>query len=188
MGTRILWQRIDRPGHELSSLEPHAGGWRLAGTVLLAHDTLPCQLNYDIQCNSNWETQTVSVNGHLGAKSANVVFSRNPAGAWYSNDEHVPEVDGCTDIDLGFSPATNLLPIRRLALPIGGRAVVRAAWLPFPELSLKLLDQVYTRLDSDHYLYESADGSFQRNLHVGADGFVLEYPDYWRTVAIAKTE
>jgi hypothetical protein len=39
--------------------------------------------------------------------------------------------EGCLDIDLGFSPSTNLLPIRRLTLAVGEAATVRAAWLPF---------------------------------------------------------
>ena len=41
-------------------------------------------------------------------------------------------VDGCRDIDLNFSPSTNVLPIRRLSLDVGDQAAVRAAWLRFP--------------------------------------------------------
>ena len=182
---RILWQRIDHPGHEISALEPHADGWRLAGTALFTHDGLPCELAYRIHCDSQWETQTVSIRGHVGGNSLSMDLRRSSDRAWYSNGVHVPEVEGCIDVDLGFSPSTNLLPIRRLALSVGDRAVVRAAWVRFPELSLELLEQVYTRVDADHYLYESADGSFRRELRVGADGFVLDYPDYWRTDSIA---
>src|SRR4051812_38604741 len=185
MGTRILWQRVDHPGHEISALDPRDGGWQLAGTVLLVHERMPCELTYSIQCDLEWETQSVWIRGQVGAKPVSLAFTRTSASEWYSNGLHVPEVDGCIDIDLGFSPSTNLLPIRRLGLAIGSRAVVRAAWVRFPELSLELLDQAYTRLDESHYLYESADGSFRRELLVGANGFVLEYPGYWRTDAIA---
>ena len=187
MGTLILWQRVDRPGYEISALDPHDGGWQLAGTVLFAHDSLPCQLTYSIQCDLHWQTQSVWIRGQVGAKPVSLGFTRSSASEWCSNGVRIAEVDGCIDIDLGFSPSTNLLPIRRLRLGIGSRAVVRAAWVRFPELSLELLDQVYTRVDESHYLYESADGSFRRELLVDADGFVLEYPDYWRTEAIAST-
>src|SRR6266550_3501637 len=118
MGTRILWQRVDHPGHEISALEPHAGGWQLVGTVLVAHEGTPCQLNYSIQCDLHWQTQSVSIRGHVGAKQVSLGFTRSSASEWYSNGVRVPEVDGCIDIDLGFSPSTNLLPIRRLALAI----------------------------------------------------------------------
>ena len=84
------------------------------------------------------------------------------------------------DIDLGFSPATNLLPIRRLELTVGASATVRAAWVRFPEMMLEVLDQVYTRLGPDRYLYESAGGEFRRELTVNRRGFVIDYPGFWR--------
>ena len=36
--------------------------------------------------------------------------------------------------EMGFSPSTNLVPIRRLSLTVGEEADVKAAWLPFPAL------------------------------------------------------
>jgi hypothetical protein len=95
-------------------------------------------------------------------------------------------VQGCLDVDLGFSPSTNLLPIRRLKLEIGARADVRAAWVRFPELTLELLEQSYTRLTEHTYLYESAGGEFKRELTVNADGFVVEYPGLWRDESTAE--
>ena len=53
---------------------------------------------------------------------------------------------GCIDLDLSFSPATNLLAIRRLALPVNEIAEVRSAWLTFPDLDLEPLDQVSAEL------------------------------------------
>jgi hypothetical protein len=184
MGTQILWQRVDRPGHEISTLERHDDGWQLAGNVLVAQEDMPCELRYRIQCDSRWQTQSVSIRGHVGSKPVSVDLTRDSASEWHYDGKRVSEVEGCIDIDLGFSPSTNLLPIRRLSLPVGGRAAVRAAWLRFPEFSLELLEQAYTRIDADHYLYESANGAFRRELLIGADGFVLEYPDYWRVEAI----
>jgi hypothetical protein len=143
-------------------------------------------MSYRIQCDSRWQTQSVSIRGQVGSERVSLGITRSSASAWHLDGVHVPEVEGCIDIDLGFSPATNLLPIRRLSPRIGDSAVVRAAWLRFPELSLELLEQVYTRLDANHYLYESGDGAFRRELQVGADGFVLDYPGYWRTEAITR--
>ena len=39
--------------------------------------------------------------------------------AWEAIVNECPIVAGSTDIDLNFSPSTNLLPIRRLGLAIG---------------------------------------------------------------------
>jgi hypothetical protein len=187
MGTRILWQRLDLPGHEISALAPRTGGWLLDGTVLVVHEGRPCQLSYRIECDAEWETKSVEIRGQVGDRQVRLDLARSPASAWQLNGVPVPQVDGCIDVDLGFSPSTNLLPIRRLNLAIGGRATVRAAWVRFPELSLELLEQVYTRIDAHRYQYESADGAFRRELSTGPDGFVLEYPDYWRTEAVIST-
>jgi hypothetical protein len=63
---------------------------------------------------------------------------------------------------------------------------VRAAWVRFPELALEVLEQSYTRLGPATYRYESAQGTFVRELTVDADGFVLEYPELWRAAAITS--
>ncbi len=96
------------------------------------------------------------------------------------NGAPVAAVAGCIDVDLSFTPATNLLPIRRLGLPIGSSAPVAAAWLRFPELDLQRLDQVYTRAAEGRYEYSSAGGSFRATLQVAASGFVTDYPGLWR--------
>lgn len=44
----------------------------------------------------------------------------------------------CVDIDLNFSPSTNLLPIRRFDLSVGASAIVRAAWLRFAGMDVYL--------------------------------------------------
>jgi hypothetical protein len=108
---------------------------------------------------------------------------RAAIGNWTVGGAPAPSLKGCDDIDLGFSPATNLLPIRRLELAVGASAVVRAAWIRFPELTTEVLEQTYTRLNPERYLYESAGGSFRRELIVDVFGFVLDYPDLWRAEA-----
>lgn len=91
-----------------------------------------------------------------------------------------PEVAGCIDLDLNFSPCTNLLPIRRLGLAIGQEAQVRAAWLRFPNFELEPLPQLYRRLDESTYRYESGGGQFVADLQVNQTGFVTNYPGIWQ--------
>ena len=86
---------------------------------------------------------------------------------------------GCLDLDLNFSPSTNLLPIRRLALALGQSAEVKAAWLRFPSFTLEPFEQIYRRIADSTYRYESAGGRFVRDLPVNTAGFVTSYPDFW---------
>jgi hypothetical protein len=116
--------------------------------------------------------------GYVGIEQVTLDIRRDGL-QWLMNAIEVPEVAGSEDIDLGFSPSTNLLPIRRLALKVGEHATVRAAWVRFPELTLELLEQTYTRISPDCYRYESEGGEFRRDLKTDENGFVVEYPTIW---------
>jgi hypothetical protein len=171
------------PGHEIAELMAVDTGWRLAGTALFAHEGRPCRLEYVVECDAEWRTRCARIRGALGRTSVRLDLARNDQGHWSANGAAQPAVHGCMDVDLGFSPSTNLLPIRRSRLAIGSQARVRAAWVRFPELTLEELDQEYSRLSATRYRYESGGGTFARELIVNATGFVLEYPDFWRVEA-----
>ena len=115
-----------------------------------------------------------------------MAIERDQSGRWTVDRIDRPDLAGCEDIDLSFTPATNLLPVRRLNLVIGESAEVRAAWLRFPKLDVQVLDQVYTRLDANRYLYQSADRTFERILTVNQAGFVIDYPGLWTAETISS--
>jgi hypothetical protein len=104
-------------------------------------------------------------------------------GAWSLDGVHQPALDGCEDLDLAFTPATNLIPVRRLALEAGSAGTARAAWLRVPELTLEPISQTYERLTTATYRYVTAAGVFDRRLTVRPDGFVVDYPGLWRAEA-----
>ena len=186
MNLSIMWQRLDLPGSEVADLRAAGAGWRLSGIVLVTHDGKPCRLEYGIECDATWRTRIAQVRGHVGTRPVSVDLFRSDHGSWAVNGAVVPAVHGCIDVDLGFSPSTNLLPIRRLNLRIGEQAAVRAAWVRFPELTVEVLEQTYARLSEETYAYESAGGTFRRELTVNDTGFVVEYPGLWRTAASAS--
>lgn len=175
----ILWRRIDQPGHEAARLWLQESSWHLAGTAVFSHDQKPCLLEYHLICDANWHTQSGRVAGWLGEKNIAIELSVDAAQRWWLNGKECPAVAGCFDLDLNFSPSTNLLPIRRLPLAIGQSAEVKAAWLRFPGFTLEPLEQLYRRTTAATYRYESAGGRFTRELAVNATGFVTSYPDFW---------
>ncbi len=176
----ILWQRLDLPGHEAARLDALDAGWSLAGTAVFAFDQAPCKLDYRIHCDAAWLTTSAQVQGYVGDREVTLHVAVEEGRRWRLNGADCPSVAGCLDLDLGFSPATNLLPIRRLQLGVGASAEVRAAWLPFPALAFELLPQVYRREGETAYRYESRGGAFVRTLEVNAAGFVTSYPGLWR--------
>ena len=181
----ILWRRLDQPGHESARLSLRGSRWYLTGTAVFAHREQSCRLDYAVVCDAQWQTVSGRVAGWIGSESVEIELAADSSRHWYLNGIECPPVAGCIDLDLNFSPSTNLLPIRRLDLPIGGEAAVRAAWLRFPGFTLEPLEQLYRRLDEKTYRYESAGGKFMRELRVNAEGFVTSYPDFWRVEGAA---
>jgi hypothetical protein len=137
-------------------------------------------LDYQVDCNTNWHTTSTIVKGWVGGKAIDVSLSADASRRWRLNGQECPEVAGCIDIDLSFSPSTNLLPIRRLRLAVGKGAAVRAAWLRFPSMRLEPLDQRYLRVSAKNYRYESAGDRFVTELEVDRTGFVIRYPGFWQ--------
>lgn len=182
----ILWRGLVFPGHELCSLFSGGSEWRLLGTALFSHEQGPCRLDYQIVCDTSWHTRSVQVQGWLNHMFIDIQIKTDSAGRWWLNEVEQPDVTSCIDIDLNFSPSTNLLPIRRLGLAVGESADVNAAWLRFPSFKLERLSQQYRRLDETTYRYESAGGKFVAELKVGPAGFVVDYPDLWQAEAFSE--
>jgi hypothetical protein len=174
----MLWRRLDNPGHEWARLSGAGSAPVLRGTSIFIEDKVPGRLDYRIRCNSRWETLSADVLGWVGEERIKLSLERTPDGVWRMNGRSVPGVGGCADIDLAFSPSTNLLPIRRLNLEIGGEAEVRAAWLTFPDLELRPLVQWFRRESGFRYAYAS-DTGFSTTLEVDGDGMVVDYPPLW---------
>jgi hypothetical protein len=183
----VLWRGLYLPGHEACRLVSQNSRWHLMGTAVFAHQQQPCRLDYLVICDANWRTVSGKVSGWVGNTLIDVALTVDPDHRWRLNGAERPEVAGCVDIDLNFSPATNLLPIRRLNLAIGQQAEVRAAWLRFPTFELESLPQLYRRLDESTYRYESRGGQFVADLQVDPAGFVLNYPGIWQAEATGYT-
>jgi hypothetical protein len=175
----ILWRGLYLVGHEYARIELRGSGWHLEGVAVFAHESGPCRLDYGIRCTEKWVTESARVFGWVGRRRIDLELAASEDRRWWLNEVERPSVRGCVDLDLNFSPSTNTLPIRRLALEVGARQTVRAAWLRFPSFELEPLEQTYSRLAEDRYRYESGGGRFTAELLVGSDGLVRDYPGIW---------
>ena len=149
---------------------------------MFAHGARPCVLEYVVVCDVGWRTVSARVTGWVGEQAIEKAITVDTRGRWWLDERECPAVAGCIDVDLNFSPSTNLLPIRRLRLEVGQSAPVRAAWLRFPSFALEPFDQTYQRLGPTTYRYESASG-FSAELAVDALGFPARYGDIWHADA-----
>jgi len=149
--------------------------------VALAFADAPALVRYTVACDAAWQTRTVVVDCAIGLRQR-ILRLTTAGGKWDLDGQPRPDLNGCVDVDLGVTPATNTLPIRRLNLAVGESREVVAAWVRFPALELRLLAQRYTRLDERTYRYES-DTGFSAELTVDDLRLVISYPQGWERVA-----
>jgi RimJ/RimL family protein N-acetyltransferase len=179
--SQMRWRRTDVPGREDARVEQTPGGWRLTGEVEADEAGVRAQLAYVIDCECDWRTRRAVITGSAAGAPIRLEFAADGKGHWMLDGAPLPLVEGALDIDLGFTPATNLLPIRRLDLAVGQRADVRTAWVRFPELRVEVLEQSYRREADRVFRYEAlVDGErFEARLDTDEFGRVLVYEGLW---------
>lgn len=160
-------------------------GFRLQGTAVLPRFDLPCHIEYRVVVDRHWcpSESAMTIETSEGARRISLRSDRK--GGWVIDGLPAPHLKDCVDIDLGWTPATNTVPMRRLDIGIGRTANVSAAWVRFPELDVVKNEQSYTRLAPDRWRYRSGDYDFEL-VTDAATGLVLSYGDeLWRAVAVS---
>jgi len=177
-----IWEATAWPGLEHCSVRMDAGGVQVDGMVV-ALDTRPVRLHYRIRCDPGWTIRRLDISEL--ERATQMTFLSDGAGHWTDGAGRAhPELDGCVDVDIAATPFTNTLPIRRLELQPGQARDLRMLYVHVPELTVSPAEQRYTCLEHGEigarYRYES--GSFRVDLPVDADGFVVDYPGFWRRI------
>jgi hypothetical protein len=156
-------------------------GLSLTGTVLATEDGTSHELHYELRTDPGFQTQEVTVTQAWPKPGGSVRLARDASGRWRRGSRSLSEL---IDVDLGFSPSTNTLPIRRLGLAVGERREISVLWVLFPGLSLQRAQQSYERLGEDRYLYRS--GALRAILEVNDRGFVTDYQGLWSAKAVRR--
>jgi hypothetical protein len=180
--TRIAWHRLDVLGAEWCEIERSADGTRIAGVAIVPDEGRPYRVDYVLGVDPEGRTRQVAVTSIGPAVGTETVqLTADGRGVWRSTHGVVLDSPAVLDVDLGFSPITNSLPIRRLGLRVGETREIEVAWVLFPSLEVVHGRQSYERLDELTYVYRSS--GFQAQVRVFPDGIVDDYRGLWRAVA-----
>lgn len=187
----ILWQRLPAApsgtGLDTAQLISAPTGHDLRGVALFVHNHQPVRLDYHIHCDTDWHTQHAAVRGYIGPQPIDLAITRLKH-RWSLNNTPLPQLDHCSDLDLAFTPATNLIALRRLSLSsTTPRGTSLAAWLQWPSLELTPLEQRYRRV-GEAYRYDVPSLNYTATLRVNAAGFVTHYADQWEAIAFCREE
>ena len=130
----LLWSSAELRSTEHFRLAIETSSATLAGVVVLEGGGVPGHLTYRVEVDGSWRTVAADAEIELGPTQRRRLEVAD--GRWTVDGVQRADLDGCVDVDLGWTPATNLLPIRRLELESGGAGRIDAAWLRYPELDV----------------------------------------------------
>ncbi len=160
-------------------------GHRLQGVAALPLGDTPCHIDYDVSIDRQWRPSEARATIATPSGVREMVLRSDHADGWELDGVPVSHLEGCGDVDLDWTPATNTVPIRRLDLEVGETRIITAAWVRFPELDVVSNAQRYTRLADDRWRYRSGDYDFEL-VTDPTTGLVLRYgDDLWRVAATA---
>ena len=174
-----VWQQWDNIGLEYLELTEVSSkdGVVVESNIIGFEERIPFQMHYRLHCLENYQVFSVMItlSGHR-----HLNLSRLSTGQWRGNqNEYLPALDGCYDIDITATPFTNTLPIRRLQWQVGQSRSLDMAYIHIPELKIERATQQYTCLEKNEQgsLFEFRQQDFSTILPIDADGFVQNYPN-----------
>ncbi len=185
----VRWQDWDGHGLEHCVCLEDAQGMVLDGVVAGTRHGL-YGAHYFVRTDADFRTRQARV-GYSGGPCLHVESDGN--GTWYDviGKRALPGLDGCFDIDIGVTPATNTLPMKRLKLRAGESKDITVAYVPLPDqidgdFLPRRAEQRYTCLTPEQwYRYEGLFRGFTAELEVDQAGLVIDYPDTFRRVALS---
>lgn len=184
MNREMIWTSDDGIGSEFLSLQVREDGVIADSVCFATREVGPSRVRYRVACDPDWRVRDVSVEIErpFGVPDR-LHLSSDGAGQWRDEEEEsLPHLGGCIDIDLSCSPFTNTLPIRRLNLQPGQTEDIRVTFIHVPSLAVEPWNQRYTGISDGTVRYESVDSDFRRELEIDEDGLVVEYPGLFTRV------
>lgn len=172
-----FWRCLYTPGHDSALLTESLLGWHLVGAASYLGSRGPVAVSYTVEIDENWVTRRGSLRGFAAGRRFHHLIERTQDG--WTLDGGRNGLADITDLDFGFTPATNLQQLQRAALAIGERAEFSVAWFDVGKTALVELPQIYERLDERHYHYISPPSGYEATLEMDESGFVKVYPDLW---------
>lgn len=182
----VLWRNDKFQMVEYCAFMETENGHQFDGVVLTVVENKPVRIDYQVLFDRQGITQSVNVDAIGGSGEQHLQLVVDEHRTWFWNGKELPECSGFSDVDLGFSPVTNTLPIRRLNLQPGESQTISAAWVRFPEFDVIAFPQRYTRMGTNRYLFESLLSDFKAELVVDELGIVKRYDQYWAAVATGQ--
>jgi hypothetical protein len=188
-----MWEGVGQWRAEASHIDIQRDGLSASGTQL-GVDPLPYRLDYELEAGPQWTTRRLLVTAAGADWTRRLQLAADGQGHWIIEATHhgtVPlpppggeaaALEGALDCDLGRSPLTNTMPVRRHHLHEEEGAVdFLMAFVSVPDLQVIAARQRYEHLHVDQtsakVRYVGEHRGFEGELLLDPQGLVLFYPD-----------
>jgi hypothetical protein len=183
----VVWKSVKYPGMEYLTLREaknYRDSVQVESVVIGVPSTGAFRLDYQIQCDSQYVVRDARVSM---AGGATLHLTSDGDGNWFdANQQPIPDLNGCVDIDISATPFTNTLPIRRLTWRPGLTETVRVVYIAIPEMTIHADEQRYTpppQIGGGLFRFEQVSSGFTTQLLITQnDGLVLDYPGLFERV------
>lgn len=181
-----FWRRLDTDGLDACAICATSDGDSIKGTAIFTTDSRPTKMDYMVVCDHLWTSSLAVEHGFIGNEEWNCELYRDSMGYWIQNGSQIQGSQGWIDVDLGFTPATNIIALRRMALETGKTGQATAIWLDPDDWTLKPLYQTYFRKSAHVYTYASPTHRYEADLKVDESGMVQIYPGIWAQLSAVQ--
>jgi hypothetical protein len=147
----------------------------------------PYSVRYRLETAEAFVTARMTVESRWDGGTAALDLRRDAEHGWTVDGEPRPELAEGLDLDLAACPLTNTMPILRHGLHRGpGERKLLMAFIEVPSLRVVPSRQHYAhvrKLTGGGAVVRYRSESFQSDLTIDADGFVVDYPRLGRRLA-----
>jgi uncharacterized protein len=179
----LMWASLESPGWEHVRIDDGHPEWNVFDSMLVRVDGGQIRRGgYTLILDKAWRTLELRLMVEQSPGNMTALhFLASGDGMWTDADgRHLPEFDGCIDVDIQWTPLTNTLPIRRMRLTPGQEESISVVYIPLPSLEIGVAQQRYVGLDKGHARFESVASGFTRDIAIDEEGFVVDYPNLFR--------
>jgi hypothetical protein len=193
----LIWRGLDEWRTEAAEIHLTEDGVGARGTQI-GLDPLPYRLSYRLEAPERFVTRSLEIEVAGDGWRRELDLTHDGNGSWQCQgaesgeaqvdlpapDGDTAGLEGSLDCDLGLSPLTNFMPIRRHDLHRGpGEAEFVMAWVSVPDLALHVSAQRYehVRMEAEgavvRFIDEGMFKGFTSELELDENGLVRVYPD-----------
>jgi hypothetical protein len=193
----VVWTGVEEWLSEAAAVELSDSGLRATG-VQLGADPAPYRIDYRLDAANGFVTRELDLTGTGEGWRRRLELRHDRSGGWRADledegdvpggpwDGELPDLSDARDIDIGFSPLTNSMPVLRHGLHRDGSRDFVMAWIEVPQLRVVAKRQRYehVRAGQDGAIVRFLDGEsdFSAELELGRDRLLLHYPGLARRV------